>query len=601
MQKRAIVTRFLIYLFAFSLFVNLYAQPKINNEKRFNVVFMNAPVATVANYLTLQSGKSVVLSSQIKGRISVNLTNVTIDEAVENIASSYGWKWVKTDENTYMIMTEKEYIDWQKTQTIDKVFEVKHITASEAMQLLKTKLSKVGKIAADDRTGKIFVTDIPSAIQEISKLLQEIDVPVVTRIFNLKNALPSDIEKQIKNFISKRGKISTNDRLRQIIVTDLPENIKKIESVIEEMDSDTEIRIFKIKYLSQSKDDKQLDKLKKAIEPLLTPKKSYLQVDERTSTIIVKDVPSVLDKVAQVIEAYDQPPKEVFIIARLYRISLLKQGEYGIQYQRIYPKTDLTPMNSFTYNGNTFSLNGNIDEVLRYLSLVGDTTNIVFIKKNLFEVLIKMLDNYQNTETLIRPQILVKNHQKAKIQSGGEEPYRVEYNYNDSNNTSYSQRTIEYGIVLEVTPHINQNDLINMEIKFENSKPTFTVDSKGRLVGKVKDEFQTYITLPSGKAVIIGGMLDNTFDRRRGGIPILSEIPLIGPLLFGNKTNKNDKKQLFLFLSARVIDFEKDLYNSSVSTLRPEDVENNYLKNFKKSELEKSQKPLTETPKEKNK
>lgn len=536
----------------------------MEEQARFDVIFTDAPVGLVLNYLSMQSGKSVNASQNIKGRISVNLTDVTVDRAVENIATSYGWKMIQPDANTYMLVTEAEHTEWQRTQTIDRVFEVNHVEASEAAQLFQTRLSEVGTLAADDRTGKIFVTDLAKNIEEMANLLLEIDVPVITRVFQLEHSLPANVERQIRDYLSKRGKLSIDERTRQIVVSDLQENIRKIENLIKEIDFETELRIFRIKYLAETDERRELDELRQAIEPLLTPQESYFEIDKRTNIIIVRDIPAVLDRVGEVIDAYDQPPRQVFIVARLFRVKVSDQLELGTEFQRVWGGDQRLESRS-GIEGHFPGDDPQFRDRMSFFSFSEPRSRLVFMDLDRFELAVKMMSEMTDSELLIAPQLLVKHQQKARIMSGGEEPYRViDRRTRDYDRDFYTQRTIDYGVRFEVTPHIHHNGLIDMEVWIENSTPQIRGTEESPLVGRVKDEMETSITIPSGKAVMMGGMIDEDRSRETWGVPYLNRIPVIGSLLFGGRRTGFEKRELFLFLAPRVVDFDQDFYDEFI-------------------------------------
>lgn len=525
--------------------INLSAQEK--EEKRFNVIFRQGPLSMVTNYLSLQSGISVNNTAQVKGRIDVNLNDVSITEALQNISQNYGWEFV-LENGSYTIMTQKEYAEYQKKLMVDHTFEVKHIMASEAMSLLKTRITQGGTINADDRTGKLFVKDLKPAIESIGKIIAEIDVPVVTRVFNLEQALPADVEKLVKNFLSKRGKISTDDRLRQVIITDLQENVRKIEDVIEEVDTLIDIRVYRIKYLVQTKERKELEDLKKAIEAILTPKKSFIQLDERTNTIIVKDIPSVLDQVDKIIEAYDQPPKMCYLVARLYQLKVKDTFTLGVDYAG--------------------SLKNGIQDLTYNASFADGTGTLSIFDGDKFSAIISAIDDLSNSKVLIAPQMLIKNRQTGKLNHGGDKPYTVKYSYGSSSSddgTSYSQRTVDYGKIFECTPTIGNDNLIDIELKIENSDATQLPDTASDivLIEKTKSELETTLTIPSGKGIMMGGITDSQSTHGKTGLPFLNRIPILGSLFSKKDDNMNDT-ELYFFLYARIIDYEKDFFNSEV-------------------------------------
>jgi type II secretory pathway component GspD/PulD (secretin) len=74
-----------------------------------------------------------------------------------------------------------------------------------------------------------------------------------------------------------------------------------------------------------------------------------------------------------------------------------------------------------------------------------------------------------------------------------------------------------------------------------------------------KREATTQIFIRDGQTTVIGGLADNTHSSDVSGIPILSRIPFIGPLLFGSVTRNEDANELFLFLTPHIISSDDDI------------------------------------------
>ena len=122
-----------------------------------------------------------------------------------------------------------------------------------------------------------------------------------------------------------------------------------------------------------------------------------------------------------------------------------------------------------------------------------------------------------------------------------------------------------WGIELEVTPRIGTNGLINVQIVPTISSQSEWIDSgvqsdtkNGTIAAKYPViEVQRLITefsMASGTTAVIGGLSRTVEEQVDNGIPLLSDIPWIGPRLFGSSTRKKQQKEIIVFVTVGLVD-----------------------------------------------
>ena len=160
---------------------------------------------------------------------------------------------------------------------------------------------------------------------------------------------------------------------------------------------------------------------------------------------------------------------------------------------------------------------------------------------------------------LSSPNIMAADNQEARIEVGEEVPI-VTSEYvpldTDSRSDSSTSRSIEYrntGVILTVTPRINDKGLVAMEISQEVSK------AQAVAVGGIQSpvisnrKAETNLVVQSGQTVVIGGLIEEVESYVVSGIPYLSRLPWIG-FLFGTTSISKAKKELILLLTPHVIE-----------------------------------------------
>jgi general secretion pathway protein D len=167
------------------------------------------------------------------------------------------------------------------------------------------------------------------------------------------------------------------------------------------------------------------------------------------------------------------------------------------------------------------------------------------------------------------PHILASNNKEAKIQVGSSQPILTNtYSTGITSTTGVGvvEGTIEYkdiGIILVVTPRISDGGLVSMEISVENS--TVATTSLGTLPSIPvfnKRTAKTVLSVMDGQSIVIGGLIQDTKNETKSGIPLLSKIPLLGAL-FGYQTYSKARTELILMMTPHVI---ADLNQSNAVT-----------------------------------
>jgi general secretion pathway protein D len=161
--------------------------------------------------------------------------------------------------------------------------------------------------------------------------------------------------------------------------------------------------------------------------------------------------------------------------------------------------------------------------------------------------------------------VLTRNNQLATITVGEEVPF-----IRNSRITQDGQiiNTVEYediGIILTVTPFINPDGLVEMELYTEISTITGdTVPISDNVNAPVfaKRSAETMVVAPDGKTVVIGGLMEDNLTESTSKVPILGDIPVLG-FPFRRTIKSKGKTELLIFLTPYVVRSEAELREMS--------------------------------------
>lgn len=136
-----------------------------------SVDFKDADIRQVLRIISLKSGVDIVAGSTVEGLVTIKLTNVPWEQALDIILRTYGFTYEKKG-NIVRVMTV-EALEQEALST--EVFSLDYAKAKEVPDVLKEMLSDRGKVKFDERTNTVIVTDIPANLFQIKKVIERLD------------------------------------------------------------------------------------------------------------------------------------------------------------------------------------------------------------------------------------------------------------------------------------------------------------------------------------------------------------------------------------------------------------------------------------------
>jgi len=157
------------------------------------------------------------------------------------------------------------------------------------------------------------------------------------------------------------------------------------------------------------------------------------------------------------------------------------------------------------------------------------------------------------------PNILASNNKEAKIQIGTSQPILTS-TYSGTTTVTGTpgviEGTIEYkdvGIILTVTPRISDGGLVTLDITIEDSKvDTTALGTLSNIPLFKKKTAKTVLSVLESQMIVIGGLIEDSKNVTKSGIPLLSRIPILGAL-FGKKVYTIGKTELILLMTPHII------------------------------------------------
>ncbi|MDP2972874.1 MAG: type II secretion system secretin GspD [Deltaproteobacteria bacterium] len=492
---------------------------------------------------------------------------------------------------------------------IIQIIPLKYIPVTEVSKILKPFLTDGADIVEHPPHNILILGDMASNIRKALDIIALFDLDIFTdlrvRIYPILNADVTEIAKEMERIFSSfevsvksgRGVGITFTPISRInsllVVSSIPSIFEKVEGWLKELDKTpaegTKLGVYVyyvqnmkakdlgevLKQIYVATKDKKADFKEKVVEPALprgvrpaptpapAPKEEAtavpegeinIVVDETNNALVIKAFHRDYKAILETVKKLDIYPKQVLIEMLLAEITLDDTYKFGIEWARFLsskapnaqevvvqgrPPTDpfaLTPA-AVAQAGIRYSIVELGGRVSAAVSAAAD-------------------DNRLNV--ISSPHILASNNKEAKIQIGTSEPLFTNTYTTTSSSAlpSVIEGTIEYkdvGIILTVTPRISDAGLITLEIQIEKSD----ADTKG-VFGKSDVPFfnkktaKTTVSVLEGQTIVIGGLIEDRRKRNKGGVPLLSKIPLLGAL-FGRHDFQDKKTELVILMTPHII------------------------------------------------
>jgi type II secretory pathway component GspD/PulD (secretin) len=288
-----------------------------------------------------------------------------------------------------------------------------------------------------------------------------------------------------------------------------------------------ETRVFNIRYASAKE-------LKDAVAFVLS-KRGSANIDERTNTLLVSDIAPRVIEVEKLVGTLDTETRQVEITARLVDVDRTAARQLGIQWT----------MENLHSNSERVSGSLGVKELPATAS---GTVRLGVVRGfgNL-DATIEALERENRATLISSPRITTVNNRKAKILVGKEVPLIV---LDIAGNPTTELKKV--GISLEVTPYINSENRITMDLKPEVSDLSSQATVQGGIVFTTTLA-DTRVMVNDGETAVIGGLIRTSETKFTQGIPVLRSLPLIGALFRSSDTRK-ENRELLIFVSPKVVE-----------------------------------------------
>lgn len=260
--------------------------------------------------------------------------------------------------------------------------------------------------------------------------------------------------------------------------------------------------------------------------------------NEQINSLLIYADGEEYELVREALQSLDRPVAQVLIEATLAEVTLNNDLRYGVDFNTISGNTSVTNVsNSAGTPASSFPGFS--------LSILGNST----------QAILNALQSKTNVRVLSAPKLMVLNNQTATLQVGDQVPVITQQSQSVSAPGAPVVNSVDLrdtGVILKVTPRVNDSGTVTLDINQEVSDVAETTTSGINSPTIQQRRLSSTVATRSGQMVALGGLIRDRISRTRSGLPILSQIPVVGSV-FGRTTDTGSKTELIILLTPTVV------------------------------------------------
>jgi len=257
------------------------------------------------------------------------------------------------------------------------------------------------------------------------------------------------------------------------------------------------------------------------------------------NSLLMYATPSEFTVIENALKRLDVPPIQVMIEASLAEVSLTDDLRYGLQW-------------SFQGGDGPLVLSeaGNGGIAQRFPGF-----SYLFTGRSDIRAVLNAIETVTDVNVISSPKLLVLNNREAELQIGDQVPITVQSAVGTSDDTPAIVNSVQLrdtGVILRITPRVNRSGMVLLDVAQEVSDVVPTTSSNIDSPTIQQRRISSTVAVRNGETIALGGLIRESKSRTRGGVPLLTKIPLAGSL-FGSTSNNKRRTELIVLITPRVI------------------------------------------------
>lgn len=577
-----------------SLGILFFCHSTFAADEKITVSFNNTDIMDVVRWASDLTDKNIIVSETVKNKKVTVVAGepMSKQEAYETFLSILqvsGLVAVEADGTLKIFLAQDAksnaipLIDDGKSADEDiviRIVKIKNIAAQQLLALLKPLVPQTAAFEVHVDTNILLIADNKANIQKIVGLVEKIDKAgtIDIEVIPLKHASAKDVVVLISSLVPKivgTGKdaatttqsinFAADERSNSILMSGDPVMRTQIKKLIERIDQPLEgagnTQVIYLNYANAKDMAEIMEKISGAVVSTDKDQKSTVTKDgeasivasEENNALVITAPPALLNTMKEVIASLDVRREQVLVEALLVEVGETMSRSLGSMW--------------LTDGGADDPQVGAIFDPLKALTtapssvpgaapIVSGPTGILvkYFRQGDLRGVLSALETDDESNVLSTPTILALDNEEAEILVGENVPFKTgEQNSTNASDSDFVQiERQDIGIHLKVTPRINLNNTITMDIeqKVESINETSKAGASDIITNK--RELKTKAIINDNEILVLGGLIRDDVQETEVKVPFLGDIPIIG-WLFKGVTKSVTKRNLMVFIHPKIL------------------------------------------------
>ena len=563
----------------------------------------NADIREFISQVSTITGRSFIIDPRVKGDVTV-VSSTAMDrdgiyELFLSVLQVHGFAAVPSGDVVRIVQTvlakqsgnPNDFEEGLESQElVTRVIPVLNAPSDEMVKVLRPLIPQYGQIAALSQPNVLIISDHASNINRLVEIVNRVDVAdsLEVSIIDLKEAWVEDIvallEQLAPEQIGKSAKgpnrvsIVASERTNSLVIKGERYTVARVKQLVSQLDVPAN-RSGTIKVVRLAHSD--ATKIAEILNSLVKERKSgesagmvevSVQADEAINALVIRADPANMIDIMDIIDSLDVRRMQVLIEAAIVEVTADFSRQLGSELALGNTSSSTTPL------GLT-APSGTLAQILQGLAITGQPSTPTSLGDapliaggrldatgTSFAFIIKALAANGDVNLLSTPSITTMDNEEAKIVVGQNVPFRTGSTVTGSQGTTNPFTTIQredVGLTLQVTPHINSDNLVRLLIHQEVSEVDASSlsgigsQAAADLITN-KRTIDTTILVEDNEVIILGGLIRDKETQGESRVPVLGSIPGLG-MLFRNRTTSTEKQNLMVFLRPTVLKNQADI------------------------------------------
>lgn len=564
------------------------------SRARFSLEFVDADIVDVFQALSTQSGVNIALSGSVKGKTTLRLRNVTIEQAMNIVTKLNGLDYAWVD-GAYVVGTPDEVRAMRVAELRSAVVVLQHIQPEYAQQAL-SKLTPDVTVSTQKGVRSVLLLGTPESLAKAERALAEMDVPPLPKAPSTEvvpvRYLKADSLADIITAAVPEARVQAGPQENSLLITASEQAWESVRSVIASADvqpapAQAVQRIYYVKYTSPQELKDTLTALVPDLTVTLAPR-SFTPAVQRpkggaggtaemlaapqfagaggvgggaagatgaaagvtleaapVTALILSGAPYTVERALRLLDDLDRAPRQVHITAMVTEINREDKLQLGIDWG---PEVEA----GLGATGVPFVIGEALPAEAPTEIIPARSLEVGKIQRSYLQwsASIRALEQKGRARVLSNPSVTTLDGRQTSLHTG--ETYYYEVAIAAATTGIVKDiRTFDVGVLLVVNPRVNENNEVTLTISPTVAALRGTTEAKLPIV--TERSVVTTVRVKSGETAVLAGLVNDEEQVIVKKIPFLGDLPLAGEL-FKHRQRSPSHTEILIFVTPTILE-----------------------------------------------